>query len=80
MTIYERKAKELQMQINYDKLRKLMVDNQMKRKDLMRGAKISSYTAAKINKNEPVPLEALMRICQVFHCDIGDVCEVVLDE
>ena len=25
-------------------------------------------------------LEVLMRICQVFHCDIGDICEVILDE
>ena len=34
----------------------------------------------KINKNEPVSLEVLMKICQVFHCDIGDICEVILDE
>ena len=25
-------------------------------------------------------LSVLMRICQVFHCDIGDICEVILDE
>ncbi|PWM83910.1 MAG: XRE family transcriptional regulator, partial [Coprobacillus sp.] len=25
-------------------------------------------------------LDVLMRICKVFHCDIGDVCEVILDE
>ena len=24
--------------------------------------------------------QVLMRICQVFHCDIGDICEVILDE
>ena len=57
-----------------------MIDNQMKRQDLMRAAKITSYAATKINKNEPVSLEVLMRICQVFHCDIGDICEVILDE
>ncbi|WP_087374460.1 helix-turn-helix domain-containing protein [Erysipelatoclostridium sp. An173] len=28
-------------------------------------------------KNEPVSLEILMRICIVFHCNIG---EVILDE
>jgi putative transcriptional regulator len=43
-------------------------------------AEITSYAATKINKNEPVSLEVLMRICQVFHCDIGDICEVILDE
>ena len=68
------------MKINYNKLRKLMIDNQMDRSDLMRAAELSSYMATKINKNEPVSLEALMRICKVFHCDIGDICEVILDD
>ena len=68
------------MKISYNKLQKLMIDNQMKRLDLMRAADITSYVATKINKNEPISMEALMRICQVFHCDIGDVCEVILDE
>ena len=43
-----------------------MIDNQMKRQDLMRAAEISSSVATKLN--------------QVFHCDIGDICEVILDE
>ena len=58
------------MKICYNKLQKLMIDNQMKRQDLMRAAEITSYAATKINKNEPVSLEVLMRICQVFHCDM----------
>ena len=33
------------MRICYNKLQKLMIDNQMKRQDLMRAADISSYTA-----------------------------------
>ena len=68
------------MKICYNKLQKLMIDNQMKRVDLMRAAELSPYVATKLNKNEPVSLEALMKICKVFHCDIGDICEVILDE
>ena len=45
------------MKICYNKLQKLMIDNQMKRQDLMRAAEITSYAATKINKNEPVSLE-----------------------
>lgn len=52
----------------------------MKRTDLIRAAQISSSTASKLFKNDPVSLEVLMRICKVFHCDIGDICEVILDE
>ena len=57
-----------------------MIDNQLKRQDLTRVAEIISYAATKINKNEPVSLEVLLKICQVFHCDIADICEVILDE
>ena len=57
-----------------------MIDNQLKRQDLTRAAEIISYAATKINKNKPVSLEVLLKICQVFHCDIGDICEVILDE
>ena len=63
---------ELQMRISYNKLQKLMIDNQMKRQDLMRAAEISSSVATKLNKNETVSLDVLMRICKVFHCNIGD--------
>ncbi len=68
------------MQISYNKLLKLMIDNQMKRTDLVRAAQISTSTASKLFKNEPVSLEVLMRICKVFHCDIGEICEVILDD
>ena len=68
------------MQISYNKLQKLMIDNKMKRADLLRAAEISSNTMTKLNKNEPVSLEVLMKICKVFHCDIGDICEVILDD
>ena len=52
-----------------------MIDHQMKKSDLFRVAEISGYTATKLNKDEPVSLEVLLRICKVFHCDIGDVVE-----
>lgn len=30
--------------------------------------------------NEPVSLEVMMCLCKVFHCDIGDVMEMIEDE
>lgn len=48
------------MRISYNKLQKLMADNQMKRSDLMRVAEFSPYAATKLNKNEPVSLGVLM--------------------
>ena len=68
------------MRISYKKLKILMMENQMKRADLIRAAELSPYAAKKIKKDEIVSLEVLMRICKVFHCDIGDICEVILDD
>ena len=67
------------MAVSYKKLWKLLIDHQMKKSDLFRVAEISGYTATKLNKDEPVSLEVLMRICKVFHCDIGDVVEFSWD-
>lgn len=37
-----------------------MINNQMKRQDLIRATETASYVATKINKNGPVSLEVLM--------------------
>lgn len=67
------------MKISYDKLWKLVIDNKMKRQDLARAAEISANTVTKLGKNETVSLDVLMRICKVFHCDIGDIMEIIED-
>ena len=64
------------MKISYEKLWKLVIDNKMKRQDLARAAEISANTVTKLGKNETVSLDVLMRICKVFHCDIGDIMEI----
>ena len=67
------------MSISYEKLWKLVQENKMKRQDLARAAEISANTVTKLGKNEIVSLEVLLRICKVFHCDIGDIMEVIED-
>lgn len=57
-----------------------MKKNKMKKRDLATAAEISSYTMAKLNKDEPVSLEIMLRFCKIFHCDIGDLMEVIEEE
>lgn len=45
----------------------------MKRTDLIKFADISTPTLAKLGKNEPVKLDILIKICMIFHFDIGDI-------
>ena len=73
------------MRISYNKLWDLMKKNKMKKTDLAKAAEGNKAAAArartmtKMNKNEPVSLEVIMRVCKVFHCDIGEVLEVLED-
>jgi len=68
------------MTYSYNGLWKLMIDNDLKKKDLMVQAKISSSTMAKIGKGLPVKLEVLARICKLLKCNIGDIIEIRFEE
>ena len=68
------------MSVSYNKLWKLCIDNNMKKMDLCRATKMSNRTLAKLSHNANVSLEVLLRICQVFHCSLDDIVEVVHDD
>ena len=58
---------------SYNKLWKLMIDKKMNKTQLRTTAKISSNAMAKLGRDESVPIETLEKICEVLHCDIGDI-------
>ena len=68
------------MKVQYDKLWRLMKDNKMKKKELAKAARISSYTMTKLNNDLPVNMEIMFNLCRIFHCDIGDLMEVVEED
>ena len=68
------------MAISYKKLWKLLIDRDMKKKDLIALSGISQSSVTKMGKNENVNTDVLVRICQALNCDIGDISEIVLDE
>lgn len=65
------------MLVSYDKLWKKMKQNKLKKKDLAVAAEISTYTMTKLNKEQTVSMEVMLRLCKIFHCDIGDLMEVI---
>lgn len=65
------------MRISYEKLWHMMKKNKMKKPDLATAADISRYAMTKLNKAEPVSLDIMIRLCKIFHCDIGDLMEVI---
>jgi len=72
--------RRLVMKISYDKLWKLMRKNKLMKSELASAAQISGYTMSKLYRDEPVSLEVIMRLCKVFHCDIGDVVEIIEED
>ncbi|MBE7084371.1 MAG: helix-turn-helix transcriptional regulator [Clostridiales bacterium] len=68
------------MAVNYNKLWKLLIDNNMKKTDLRVKADIGTATLAKLGKNQPVSMDVILRICAVFSCNIADVMDVVPEE
>ena len=65
---------------SYNKLWKLMIDKKINKTQLRTAAKISSNAMAKLGRDESVPIETLEKICNVLHCDIGDITEIIPEE
>ena len=65
------------MAASYKKLWKLLIDKDMKKKDLRALTGLSSSTIAKMTKNETVSTDVLVKICAVLNCDVGDIMEFV---
>ena len=70
----------MRVAISYKKLWKLLIDKDMKKKDLQRASGISSASITKLGKNENVNTEILEKICLALECDISDIMEMVPDD
>lgn len=64
------------MHISYKKLWKLLIDRDLKKKDLCEMSGISSASMAKLGKNENINTAILVRICEALDCDTSDIMEI----
>lgn len=67
------------MAVSYNKLWKLLIDKNMKKKELGEAAGISNTLIAKLGKNENVTVEVLVKICTALECNIEDIMELIPD-
>nr|WP_293699220.1 helix-turn-helix transcriptional regulator [uncultured Peptostreptococcus sp.] len=68
------------MKANYKKLWHILLDRDMKKKELAQIAGVSTYTINKLNKNENVTVEVLGKICRALNCTLDDIIEFEEDE
>ena len=65
------------MAVSYKKLWKLLIDKDIKKKDLIAMARVSPATITKMGKNGHVTTEVLLKICSALNCNIEDIMEIV---
>lgn len=66
--------------ISYKKLWKLLIDKNLKKKDLQKMAGISSSSIAKLGRNENVNTEIINKICNALDCDTSNIMEMESEE
>ena len=66
-----------QKKVSYKKLWKLLIDRDMKKKDLQEAAGISSSSVSKLSKNGHVSMEVLIKICTALDVDFSEIMELL---
>lgn len=64
------------MAVSYKKLWKLLIDRDMKKKDLQKLSDISASSVAKLGRNETVTTQVLEKICVALNCELSDIAEI----
>ena len=64
------------MAVSYKKLWHILLDRDMKKKDLENLAGLSHYTMSKMSRDENVNTEVLVKICSVLNCTLDDIIEI----
>ena len=67
----------IKMTVSYKKLWKLLIDRDMKKKDLQAAARISPSSISKLSKNEYVSMDVLVKVCTALNVDFKDIMELV---
>ena len=68
------------MAVSYKRLFKLLIDREMKKKELVELSGVSFSTISRMAKDEPVSTETVGKICEKLNCTFDDVMEVIPEE
>ena len=64
------------MAVSYKKLWKLLIDKDMKKKDLCAKAGISPSSLTKMGRGGHVTTEVLAKICTALECGVDEIMEI----
>lgn len=67
------------MSVSYKRLWKLLIDKDMKKKDLEKLAGISHYSVNKLTRGDNLTTDILVKICRALDCTMDDIMEILPD-
>lgn len=65
------------MSVIYNKLWHILIDRNMKKKDLQAAAGLTNHTMLKLRNNENITTETIGKICKALDCQADDIMEFV---
>lgn len=65
------------MAVSYKKLWKLLIDKNMKKKDLQESANLTQHAMRKLSKDEAVTTDTLAKVCRCLNCSVDEIMEVL---
>lgn len=68
------------MAVTYKKLWHILLDRDMKKKDLQEVAELTKYTMRKLGNDETVTTDTLAKICRALNCTVDDIMEILPEE
>ena len=67
------------MAVSYKKLFKLLIDRDLRRKDLREMTGISYSTLGKLANGDNVNMEVIEKLCMALNCGIEEIVEIIPD-
>lgn len=68
------------MKVSYKKLWILLAQREISKQEFREKLQIASGTMTKLNKGQEVSMSVILRICEYFDCNIGDICDAIKKE
>lgn len=66
-----------EMAVTYKKLWHMLLDRNMKKKDLREETDLTNYTIRKLTNDEAVTTDTLAKICRCLECTVDDIMEIL---
>lgn len=68
------------MAVTYKKLWHILLDRDMKKKDLQEQAGLTKHTMRKLGNDEAVTTDTIAKVCVALGCTMDDIVEIISDK